>query len=503
VNVWRIFLFLSFFVSISANLLAAEPSNRLGEGDNPAITYPQDGYAEPIDELDETGFDDDDTPAINFVIDEAPSKYSIDGNTGFLVAYNYAQAQQSQVAPTDRPMDFSGLSRALVNATIAVEMKHGDNWRSKIEISGWHDASWAFNGRDNFTQGVLDSNESFLDIKDFYIQGSLNDNLDLKFGRQIVIWGKSDSIRITDVINPLDNRQPGMVDIEDLRLSEVMTRLDYYFGEWGLSTIIIHEPRLEIEAAFGSDYRPADVFGTPIPSASFPARDKPDWSISNSQFAMSLDGRFNGWDIALYAARVYDNRFDIKLQNDQLVRTVELINMLGAAANVVSGSWLFKAEAAFINDVSYRSTEPKNRLDVLVGFDYMGIKNTVLSLELADRHIFNYEEEMLTMTLQQAAAVNTFADFVREDSLQIALRGSYSFDHDNAKVNYLLSLFGGNGEGDDFDGGFQRLWLDYKVNDAVSLNAGIVDYIGGQSLIPFFSSIADNDRVFVEIQYSF
>jgi hypothetical protein len=294
-----------------------------------------------------------------------------------------------------------------------------------------------------------------------------------------------------------------MVDVEDLRLSEVMTRLDYYFGDWGLSGIIIHEPRLEIEAAFGSDYRPSNIFGPPIPYANFPDRVEPDWNVENTQYAMSLDGRFSGWDISYYAAHVYDNRFDIEFVDTTPIRYYDKINMIGVAGNVVSGSWLIKAESALINDINYRSTDRKNRLDALIGFDYMGIKDTVISLELADRHIFDYEEKMLTTTLPEAVAQGTFPDFVREDSIQVALRTSYSFDHDNATVTYLLSLAGGNGPGDSFDGGFQRLWLDYKYNDAVSLNTGIVDYIGGDGIIPFYRAIEDNDRVFAEIQYSF
>ena len=153
--------------------------------------------------------------------------------------------------------------------------------------------------------------------------------------------------------------------------------------------------------------------------------------------------------------------------------------------------------------MNYRSTDRKNRLDALIGFDYTGFKNTVISLELADRHIFDYEEKMLTTTLQEAAANNTFPDFVREDSIQMALRTSFSFDHDNATANYLISLAGGNGPGDSFDGGFQRLWIDYKYTDAVTLNAGIVDYIGGDGIIPFYRAIEDNDRVFAEIKNSF
>ena len=57
--------------------------------------------------------------------------------------------------------------------------------------------------------------------------------------------------------------------------------------------------------------------------------------------------------------------------------------MLGFADNFVSGPWLFKAESALNTGINYRSTAKKNRLDLLFGFDYMGIKDTVISLGMA------------------------------------------------------------------------------------------------------------------------
>ncbi len=500
-----------FLILFSVNLLASELDDAMSgfdEFDNATTNNnKQKLTASPADDslsdLDESGFDDNSS---NTTIVNKKTKnnwYSFSGYISLTTAYNYAQSNQSTVTPGDLPMDFSGLSRARIKGGLTLEMKHGEDWQSKIDIMAWYDTAWAINGRGDYTQDVLDTYESFYDIKDAYIQGYLSKNIDLKFGRQVVIWGKSDSIRITDVINPLDNREPGMVDIEDLRLSETMTRLDYFFGDWGVSGIIIHEPRLEIEAAFGSDYRPSDAFGNPIPYAQFPDRKEPSWNIDNTQYAVSLDGRFSGWDLSLYAANVFDNRFNIEVTNTAPVRYYNKINMLGIASNIVSGSWLFKAESAFINDINYRSTNKKNRLDMLIGFDYMGIKDIVLSLELADRHIFNYEEQMLTLTLEESAQQGSIPDFVRQDSIQMAFRSSYTFNHDNATVNYLLSLAGGNGPGESFDGGFQRLWIDYKYTDSISLNAGIVDYIGGDSLIPFYHAIEKNDRIFAEARYNF
>ncbi|MBL4608226.1 MAG: hypothetical protein JKY01_10430 [Pseudomonadales bacterium] len=464
------------------------------------------------DELEDSlsGFDDtappaakDSTAVANTSLpDDPPASYTLNGYTALFSAYNYA-SKNAAVSLGDTPMDFSGLSRVKAKGGLSLEMKHGENWRSKIEALAWYDASWAINGKDNYTDDVLDTYETFIYLKDAYIQGSLTPHLDLKFGRQIVIWGKSDSIRITDIINPLDNRNPGIGDIEDLRLNETMTRLDYYVGNWALSSIIIHEPRLDIEAEFGSDYRPSDAFGSPIPYAKFPDRLEPHLNLENTQYAISLDGRFTGWDLSYYAAQVYSNRFDITAINNSLLRTFNKINMLGLASNVVYGSWLFKAEAAYINDINYRSTNNKNRLDALIGFDYMGKKDVLISLEIANRHIFNYEDKMHSMTLQEAIALNTFPDFVRQDSMQIALRTSFDFDHDNTTLTYLLSLMGGNGSGNNIDGGFQRLWVDYKYSDAISLSAGIIDYIGGDGTIPFYNAIENNDRAFVEIKTSF
>jgi len=466
------------------------------------------GFDDAPSDLDDDaleGFDDEESVDLTAIEEESGSDwYDVSGYVSFLGAYNYAQTGPLAAAPGDKVMDFSGLSRARTKLDLALEMKHSDNWKSRIEIMGWYDASWAINGRDNYTQDVLDTYESFYDIKDAYIQGTLSSSVDLKIGRQIVIWGKSDSIRITDVINPLDNREPGMVDIKDLRLSETMTKLDYYIGDYGLSGIIIHEPRLQIESAFGSDYRPRDGFGeTPIgpaaPDSMYPDRYEPTWALENTQFALSLDGRYEGWDLSWYAANVLNDRFGMTEQDDgSKLRTFDKIYMLGAATNIVSGSWLYKAETAYIMDIDYRSVdENKNRLDALLGLDYNGFAKTVLSLELADRHIFDYEEIMIQNTLPAE-----FPDYVREDTVQVAARASYLFDHDNASVNYLVAMFG-NSDFSFQDGGFQRVWMDYKLNDSITMNGGLVDYIGGDGVIPFYNAMENNDRVFAELIYNF
>jgi hypothetical protein len=51
------------------------------------------------------------------------------------------------------------------------------------------------------------------------------------------------------------------------------------------------------------------------------------------------------------------------------------------------------------------------------------------------------------------------------------------------------------------DGGFQRLSAKYDITDAVSLTGGIVLFRSGD--LPIFRDAGDNDRVFLELKYSF
>jgi hypothetical protein len=161
--------------------------------------------------------------------------------------------------------------------------------------------------------------------------------------------------------------------------------------------------------------------------------------------------------------------------------------MLGSAVNVVYGSWLLKAEVAFLEGVKYNNTnDEKNRLDTLVGLEYMGIKDTSFSLEVANRHIFDYEQRMQFQ-----------ADFVDMNEMQTAIRVTRSFANDSFNATALLSMFGSSWE----NGGFFRVWGEYELMEAVNVNVGIVDYIGGDK--PLMEAIKDNDKVFADITYSF
>lgn len=387
----------------------------------------------------------------------------------------------------DRPAagatDYRGLSRLRGKLNLELKGNLGEvtgmakGWRFKADGYSYYDLAYRINGRSDYPDTLLDVMEQETRLGEFYVQGSLNPSLDLKLGRQIVVWGKSDNLRVTDVINPLDLREPGLVDIEDLRLPLGMARLDYYLGDWSLSGLLIPEQRVDKTPPPGSEFYP---FAGPMPP-----HQTPEQTLANSEAALALNGIFSGWDIAFYAARLNDNQPHAEISGGPVLRHSRL-TMLGSAVNVASGNWLYMAEAAHLDGLEFTSQPGRTfrRSDLLLGVEYNGLTNASLSLELADRHLHDYQPSLK-------------GDGYREDELQAALRYKGDFRHDRLHLTLLSTLYGLWGE----DGGFNRASLAYDLEDALTLTGGLITYQEGWKLP--FNRIADNDRVFVDLKYSF
>jgi len=267
-----------------------------------AVVY---GADESFDDL--MGGFDEEVSVVLEVPQQVPalqSRYQLSGAYTFSSSFNYAHD-----APMAGNTDYRGLSRAKNKLDLQLDIRINEHWKARIEGRAFYDLAYQINGRSDYSDDVLDSYESEAEIVEAWVQGSVSEKLDFKLGRQIIVWGKSDNIRITDIINPLDSREPGMTDIEDLRLPVFTSRFDYYpGGAWNLSALIVHESRIPKEAAQGSDFLPLNVF--PFPEGFiFPEDETPEQNLDNTQYGLALNGVFQGWDLSLYAADVLDSRW--------------------------------------------------------------------------------------------------------------------------------------------------------------------------------------------------
>jgi len=421
----------------------------------------------------------DDSPS------SAPETYpglsylNIDGYFKIGSSYNFAHTP-----PAYNQTDWRGLSRLRTELQLDLDIDLPQQWQALVSGKGFYDFAYRINGKDDYTDDVIDEYESEIEFKEIYILGSITKNMDIKLGRQIVVWGKSDNIRVTDVINPLDMREPGMTDIEDLRLPVTMTRLDYYVGDFNISAMAIHEIRFNKNPEFGSDFFPL--------SYPAPPENKPDNTLENTEYALAINGIFSGWDFSAYYADVYNDETRVETLSGTTIPGIQLahdrLQMVGSTANIALGNWLLKGEIAWFHGIEFAGKPDRkfDRVDVLAGMEYSGFSETTISIEAVNRHINEF-----TSTLELSS------DQAKEDQFQSAFRLTKTFVNETITMTLLASLYGLTGD----NGAFERYTVEYDVNDFLSVLCGIVTYQSGN--LPEMKNIGKNDRVLAEIKYSF
>ena len=475
----RKLVFLSILLS---SILNAETLDDVLDGfdDEPtsALTSSATQVVEPVTAKDDImdGFDDESTSSSKSQVTEhSDSKTAknierretfssrIQGLTGKLTeqtAFSYND---------DTPHD--NISSLKTSLLLDYEHKFDNGFKVKTNAKAYYDGIYSIRGREKYSKDELDELESEVELFDAYVEGSLSDNLDMKLGRQVVVWGRSDTIRITDVLNPLDNRRPGMVDIEDLRLPVAMAKFDYFVGDWRVTPIAVVEQRFSKNPPAGSTYNPS---GNSLPS---------NEHYNDVTPALSIGAEFSGWDVNFYASNLHDDTGYFK--NGKLKH--DKVKMFGTALNALNGAWLFKTELAHFNGLKYSATQDKtfNRTDGLVGLEYKGIADTLISYDVSLRKIHDYDNALKNNPLP-----------LQENTYQQAFRVSSDFLNATVHGNYLISLFGEKLN----EGGFQRAWVKYDIADGIYANVGVLDYIGGSQR---FDRVHNSDMVFADVSYSF
>jgi len=495
-------IFLGFFFLItgmsSANDLPGEGRDEIFNNREPGMENPAQSSEEELDDFFE---DDPEYDSLNPDSDDLNDFFSSDekvsgtetlpasqlntGEVGYFLngSISGKTGYRFSTPPLQRTTDHQGLSDAKGELNLEFGAKVFESWDFFVSGSTFYNLAYEINNSSNYTDKFLDENEKALELERLFIRGSLTPHLDIKIGRQIVVWGKSDNIRLTDILNPLDLMEPGITDIEDLRLPVFMTRVDYYISNLSLSGFLIHEHRSHKTPVFGSSY-----FNLPY---SLPDDKDPANRFENMEFAASLVATFPGFDISFYMADIYDASAYLDANNQRLHGR---ISMTGLAANKVHGNYLYKAEAALFDNIrlsAYRQNgalvenlHDYSRFDLVAGVEYSGFKDTVVSLEAADKYISNYDKDA-----RKSGAM--------EHMVQYALRVSRMFLHEVLELSVLASLYGKTAD----DGGFIRAQGTYDLSDVITITLGTVFYRSGSSAM--LRHIGENDAVFLCVKYSF
>jgi len=123
------------------------------------------------------------------------------------------------------------------------------------EESSWH-GELQFNkdlqGVDGYRSIRINSQYDWL--RELYVDTNAGD-MDLRIGKQQVVWGKADGMKFLDIINPTDVRHWGQDSMEDSRIPLWMLTAEYPVGENG-SIQMVYVPQVNVTNQIPGLYNP-------------------------------------------------------------------------------------------------------------------------------------------------------------------------------------------------------------------------------------------------------
>ena len=462
---------------------------------------------EDVDDL-MGGFDDDfDVSILEDLEEEMPAwiaalpggkilyeRVELSGSIAAGAVWNYLSHTVPDGHGAGGRTDYGGLSRLDLDGFLQLDIELPGDWQIRAEALGWYDFVYRIQGRNGYNGAVLDVYEWQVDSGEVYLTGPLHENVDITAGRKIVNWGRSDTFRVVDVINPLDQKEPGLVDIEDLRRPVVMVKLDATAGPWSAQFMVIPEHRYDRLPPPGSDFYPEALASGPF-ARNIETNRRSDFT-GTPGLAGKIDGRFSGWDFSIYGAYVDENSFTLDFEPTTGLRfEPNRIGMFGAGANYTRGPWLVKAEFAWLSNYSVLRIDPippggvfrheRDRIDSMIGIEYYGPDQLTIALEIVNRHFLKYPGNTALLDVQE------------QSNFETGLRISRPFFRERLDVTLLGLAFGE----DLRDGGIFRASADFELTDSWKLEGGWIVYFGGPR--DGLGSFDSNDRIFAEVKYSF
>ena len=303
--------------------------------------------------------------------------------------------------------------------------------------------------------------------------------VDIRFGQQIVVWGRADGFNPTDNITPKDMlaRSP---DEDDRRVSNFL-----------LKTIFNLSP-LRVEAVWIPVYEPSvlPVRLFPFPAGTFLGEsDYPDWDLSNSGFGIKLDLGLPSWDGSISYFYGF-NPFPGIITGDPVIHDMVLgvpiipkayrLNVVGADFSTTLGSLGLRGEFAYrkpSEDYTAFIHIPNPDIQAVLGLDKTW-GDFSLILQYIGRYVLDFQEltvpadPLEQMTYELALKNRLLASQQNEISHSVSFRPALFMMHETMTLE-AAGMYNFTTE--------ELLIIpkwSYDISDALSLTLGGEIYTG-------------------------
>jgi len=336
----------------------------------------------------------------------------------------------------------------------------------------------------NLIKNNMDKSNDGFEFREAYINYS-EDDWELKVGRQLIIWGKADGLRITDIINPTDYSEFLARDFDDIRIPVDALRFKFLGSDWEMEFVwlpLFQKNKFAPEESPWNTSKSRENLETRYKKALGTEK-----KIGNSEFAFKFTRFFSGIDFSLsYFHTRDDNPVLVKsfvLDKTYITPEYKTMDFVGAEFSASKGEFVFRGETAFyigkyFNSKKLKYTIKKNMFNWLAGADWYPGNDWTLSAQITDSFIMNYDSKIETEEHKYISTLNISKKLLRS-TLTI--------------TNLLYYDISENGT-------FNRLSADYALSDEFHLIGGFDVFTGSKGM---FGSFSDNSQVWIKAKYSF
>lgn len=385
--------------------------------------------------------------------------------------------------------------------TVNPNLKVYGRWR------GDYDASFDIKGQDKFPQAVVDDQRLGNEIRELFVdirQGPLF----LRLGKQQVVWGESDFLRLADIINPLDFRWHYFLEEwQDIRQGLPMVRAIYAVAD-----------KTDLEVVWAPvSFKPAKWAGVgtywEFPGAGIggiPER-KYSTNINNGSVGGKIKTTIgSGFDVSVYD---YYHRFEtptLQAPNPIDPTTWQFIhpyvNSIGGTFNIYSDyvKTVFRGEAVYnSNEPLSDFTKPgfvtkKNTISYMLGADRptnlpINSESTFLSVQFFQKQVLS--EDPTTVMFGDSASPGK-----RDTQTMISGYVSTTYNYLIPNVALTPSYFVFY---DVIGAGVMRTMVNAKYGDNWSISLAWNKFWGHKDGRGFFDPFSDRSEAYVDVKYSF
>ncbi len=330
--------------------------------------------------------------------------------------------------------------------------------------------------------------DPFVEFREAYVERSFG-AFDIRFGRQIIAWGRADKVNPTDVFGTR-NLTFLSTDEEDQRLGVGTLQLTY---NWDAVRVI---------GIFQPEWR----FPTyPIPPISGVSLRDGRLSAFQPQGGIKLDYTSSAFDASVSFFNGINRTPDLEFKGlNGPTANIELmyrrVRTLGADIAFTQGDYGFRSELAYQQTEKGGNTDAFRQNDQLYGVfgvETTPVENLNLNVQVLGKHTFGeiYSPVGNALLVPLAEQMRFIANQTVRNLWGLTFRPSYKFWNDTAEIETALVYWSQPASG------LVRPKASYAINDQLKAIVGGEIALGKES--SFFGRMVRNNAVFSELRYSF